>query len=351
MENPFSISIGRVPDLYIERNDVSQLVISEFEKEKPTQQTFILTGTRGSGKTVVLSSLYSYFEKKKDWLVIDLKSEEDILHSLIGELTLKTQKNGFDVTGNFGLNLAPVEASVSFGKKSSDISDSTALEKCLEKLAKKGKRLLITIDEVKNNQHTRVFTQAYKNMYRKGYPVFLLMTGLYENIHNIEKEKSLTFLFRAPKLTIGPLDLRLVALTYCRIFGVSIEEGAALSKFTKGYALAFQILGKLLFEHQVAAINGQIIEEFDTQIINYAYQIIFSELTPTQKEIVTRLSEMETMPIDEVLRHLSLSASQFSPHRRDLIDRGILVSRRRGEIEFALPRFKEFVYFYYVLFQ
>ncbi len=351
MENPFNISIGRVPNLFIERYDVSSQIISEFEKENPVQQIYILTGSRGSGKTVVLSSLYSYFENKKDWIVIDLNSEEDILHSLIGELTLKLKNIELQISGNIGVNVNPVSAGVSISKETLDVSDSTTLEKLLKKLSKKGKRLLITIDEVKNNQYTRVFTQTFKNMYRKEYPIFLLMTGLYENVHNIEKEQSLTFLFRAPKINIGPLDLRLVALTYSKIFSISIEESAALAKFTKGYALAFQILGKLLFDYKTTSLNDDIIQRFDTEIINYAYQIIFSELTEKQKEIVTMLSKIETNNIDEILKKINLSASQFSPHRRDLIERNILISKRRGEIEFALPRFKEFVYFYYVLFQ
>ena len=37
-------------------------------------------------------------------------------------------------------------------------------------------------------------------------PVFLLITGLFENINLLQNEKSLTFLYRAPKVPMDPLD-------------------------------------------------------------------------------------------------------------------------------------------------
>ena len=73
-------------------------------------------------------------------------------------------------------------------------------------MTKKKKRLLITIDEVTNTKKMRIFASAFQIFVRQDYPIFLLMTGLYENIHELQNEKSLTFLYRAPKLRLGLLD-------------------------------------------------------------------------------------------------------------------------------------------------
>ncbi|MBP5216533.1 MAG: hypothetical protein J6038_01705 [Bacilli bacterium] len=50
-----------------------------------------------------------------------------------------------------------------------------------------------------------------------------------------------------------------------------------------------------------------------------------------------------------MLKALEMKASEFAPYRSRLIEKGILVSAQRGTIDFALPRFREFVYFYFVL--
>lgn len=76
----------------------------------------------------------------------------------------------------------------------------------LEQIKKAGKRLLISIDEVTNSEYIRVFASAFQIFIRQDYPIFLLMTGLYENIHNLQNEKSLTFLYRAPKVLLEPVN-------------------------------------------------------------------------------------------------------------------------------------------------
>lgn len=82
----------------------------------------------------------------------------------------------------------------------------TAIIKILERLKKSGKRLLITIDEMTNSEYMKVFAGAFQIFVRQELPVFLLGTGLYENIEELQNEKSLTFLYRAPKIQLKPLN-------------------------------------------------------------------------------------------------------------------------------------------------
>ena len=46
-------------------------------------------------------------------------------------------------------------------------------------------RLLITIDEVVYSEQMKVFVSAFQIFMRQDYPIFLLMTGLYENIYEL----------------------------------------------------------------------------------------------------------------------------------------------------------------------
>ena len=47
-------------------------------------------------------------------------------------------------------------------------------------LKRKGKKVLITIDEVVNTKEMRLFISAFQIFLREELPVFLLMAGLYE---------------------------------------------------------------------------------------------------------------------------------------------------------------------------
>ena len=47
------------------------------------------------------------------------------------------------------------------------------------------------------------------------------MTGLYDKIYELQNEKTLTFLYRAPKFEMQPLNNRLLAKEYQKIFQTS----------------------------------------------------------------------------------------------------------------------------------
>lgn len=49
------------------------------------------------------------------------------------------------------------------------------------------------------------------------------MTGLYENIYDLQNEKSLTFLYRAPKIILEPLNYTAIKSHYMRIFDIMMK--------------------------------------------------------------------------------------------------------------------------------
>ena len=119
----------------------------------------------------------------------------------------------------------------------------------MERLKKSGKRLLITIDEMTNSEYMKVFAGAFQIFVRQELPVFLLGTGLYENIEELQNEKSLTFLYRAPKIQLKPLNNAAIINKYKTIFNISPEKAAQMAGLTKGYPFAFQVLGYLTWNN------------------------------------------------------------------------------------------------------
>ena len=76
------------------------------------------------------------------------------------------------------------------------------------------KRQLFIIDEIINNQYVKLFVSNFQIYITKNYPVYLVMAGLYDNISNLQNEKSLTFLYRAPKIFLEPLSIPAVSYTH-----------------------------------------------------------------------------------------------------------------------------------------
>ena len=57
MNNPFVISFGTIPKSFIKREGITSTVMSGFIDGENDSNTYILTGVRGSGKTVMLNYL------------------------------------------------------------------------------------------------------------------------------------------------------------------------------------------------------------------------------------------------------------------------------------------------------
>ena len=64
MSNPFSLSFGKIPPENIERPAQTQEIVDAFTSEPINQQIAMITGVRGSGKTVLMTDI---IRKLKFW--------------------------------------------------------------------------------------------------------------------------------------------------------------------------------------------------------------------------------------------------------------------------------------------
>lgn len=168
------------------------------------------------------------------------------------------------------------------------------------------------------------------------------MTGLYQNVASFTKEKSLTFLYRAPKIYLKPLNLISIRNSYKSIFDISDEESLNLTKFTKGYAYAYQLLGDILFLSKEYFLTEANIHKFDETIYERAYSTIYNELTDKEKEIL--LTSLDDPSNEYIIKTINISKSQLSTYKNILNKKGI-IENNSNSIVFSLPRFKECLMF------
>ena len=84
MKNPYTIVFGIEPTEYVDRLRQMEGIVSDLEDGN--QRVFMLTGVRGSGKTVFMTELKNKFKKKKEWEVVELSTELNMLTGLVDKL-------------------------------------------------------------------------------------------------------------------------------------------------------------------------------------------------------------------------------------------------------------------------
>lgn len=341
MSNPFTISFGRQPAQFISRPVETNEIIENFEQEPPSSQVYMLTGVRGSGKTVLMTDIAKELSKRENWLVVELSTERDMLTSLAAKLCSRPELFALFVEAKLNFSLLGFGVEV---KNAAPISDiETALARMLGVIRSAGKKLLVTVDEAVNNPNVRAFASTFQIFMRQDYPVFLLMTGLYDNIHNLQNEKTLTFLYRAPKITLGALNLTSIRLQYAKIFGISMKEAGRMADLTMGYPFAFQVLGYLYWNSRDAKTLDEVLPEYDRYLEEYVYSKIWSELSETDKQIVAVMAATGKTKVGEIREEVAMKPEKFSVYRERLKRKGVIDTSRYGAVTFALPRFDVFV--------
>ncbi len=339
MQNPFTLTFGRSPLESVDRPVQINEIIENFTADTINQQMFIITGVRGSGKTVMMTEISHKLRENDDWVVIELNPATDLLSAMLSKLNSDNICAGLIKSAKLDLSFFGFGVSIEGTQPITDAE--TAIIKILERLKKGGKRLLITIDEMTNSEYMKVFAGAFQIFVRQELPVFLLGTGLYENIEELQNEKSLTFLYRAPKIQLKPLNNAAIINKYKTIFNISPEKAAQMAGLTKGYPFAFQVLGYLTWNND-GDYNG-ILGEYEQYLSEFVYDKIWSELSQKDRIVAKGIADIKSGKIKEIRDAIGMETNEFNPYRKRLIRKGIVSGEKRGYVYFTLPLFEEYV--------
>lgn len=341
MSNPFTLSFGKKPAQFISRITQTNEIIENFKAEVPSNQIYMITGVRGSGKTVMMTTVSNMISKDSDWIAIELNPVRDLLQSLAAKLYGIPELHALFLKASFDFSALGLGVSIENAAPVTDIE--TALGLMLGELQKIGKRLLITIDEATNSEYIRIFASSFQIFLRQDYPVFLLMTGLYDNLYDLQNDKALTFLYRAPKIVLEPLNYTAVKKHYMDIFELEAKEAEHMARLTKGYPFAFQVLGYLYWENRDRGTIEDILPEYDQYLEEYVYSKIWSEMSELDKKIVYEMSVSGETKIKDIRERLGMKSELFSVYRDRLKRKGVVNTEQYGYLTLALPRFEEFV--------
>lgn len=296
--NPFTLTFGRKPENFISRHEITASIIDTFCNSS-LSQTYLIEGVRGSGKTVLMTSIASELKEDSEWVVVNLNPSLDLLDNL--------------------------------AKRLHDMP--------------KDKKVLITIDDVKRDKYMRTFASQFQIFLREDYPLYLIMTGLAENIFEIQNDPALTFLLRSPKIEMEPLSKLQITRKYSELLGIDEEKARKLACLTKGYAFAYQALGAVYWPDRENPNMEAIVGKLDEMLDDYVYKKIWSSLTAKEREIILAIKHDDTKT-GEICEVTGIKPNSFSQYKSKLTRMGLITSSGYGYNSLTLPRFYEIVRLY-----
>lgn len=352
--NPFNPSFGKVPNIFLDRNRLVHTVVNNLDDPNSPYQTTLVYGLRGVGKTSFLTDVSKEVTTKENWIVVNLVSNQNMLADLVEGIyrksTPKIQKflskiDEIKVAG-LGIELTSKRTPIK-----EHISKYT-LEAVLEELKSKGIKLLVTLDEVTSTPEIREFASIYQLMIREDFNISLIMTGLPEQVSELQNDKVLTFLLRSKRITLSPLNKLDIKYRYKEVFkskdrNITDQVLNRMTTMTNGYAYAFQLLGYLLWQTESKEITDNtidsILDEYKEELYRNVYGKIYSELSEVDRKFLAAMVDENYTPISEIEKKMNKSHNYVSIYRRRLLDAQIIISPQRGAVAFTLPFFKDFI--------
>ena len=339
--NPFTLNFGKIPSQYIDRSILIDEIIDDLTADEIQDQCFMLTGPRGSGKTVTMTAIEKKISADDDWIIVRLNPSRELIESLVAKLYDSRKFLAQFVDAN--LNLSKFGVGLNVNTKPPVADAESALEIMLRQIKAKGAKLLVTIDEVSNTKQMREFASSLQIMIREDLPIFLIMADLHENIREIKDDKNLTFLYRAKSYDMEPLNTTLIADRYSKTFGVDRENAYEMAVITKGYPFAYQALGRYLWEEDDHKVTESVLIKLDEALGHYVYEKIWSGLSQKDRWNMGFIVQKEAMTTAEILELSGQKKNEFSQYRARLRDKGLIDVSERGVVSFTLPRFDVFV--------
>lgn len=362
--NPFKPTAGGNPPALIGREQVAR----DFEKgidngAGAPGRIMLITGARGTGKTVMLSDLAKRARQRR-WDVISETGSDGLCLRLLDSLApqgspfehvcIKPQLSVLGIGGSLG--------EIELARKTMPSSLRHALRARLDTLRKKNVGLLITIDEAQAAQRDDMVTiaTATQHLVSEDTDIAIAIAGLPERISDILNDSVLTFMRRAKREILADIPVDEVASSYGETFntlGMTLSDVQAqrAANHTYGYPYMVQLVGYNIWDQVVSRTHTHRAtvtdEDIDCAICEARAELNMAVCEPelaglSQKSLayLHALAQFEgSAQTAAVAAAMGVSSQYANTYRKRLLDAHILAEPRRGEIDFALPYLRDYI--------
>lgn len=321
--DPFTRTPGVAGKAYID-NGVADTIISNFCSPESEKYVYKITGLRGSGKSVEYSKVIRTLKEKKGWLVYPLSATGEAVSTLISRLSM--------------------EKFIARSYTDNDLfySEEAILTRMVGIANGKGYNVLVGVDDIARTPEMIKLLSMIGSMILEGLQIYLVVTGLSDNIEDFSSEKNLTFFKRADAIEIGALNKYDITYMYEKLLEIDAGKAKEIEALTSGYAYAYQVLGSLYFGKKKDESLDDIIPEFERILFRDSYDLIWKSLTAGEKDVVRCIYKTGDGKADAI-KSLMSNPSTYSVYRDRLIRKHLVDGDTRGYLKIKLPRFDRFI--------
>ena len=383
ISNPYTPNAGAAPEIVVGRGDqldAFRMLLRRLERGR-TEQSMIITGLRGVGKTVLLGQFMD-IASAAHWEVVEIEASkhddarfrQSMFSQLKGALlrlsprarwsersrraaeVLSAFAVSVDQQGTFSVSwdVPPAEGSGDHGDLSMDLTDVfVALG---EAAAEQGRGVALLIDEVQflgRSQLEALIQAVHKTVQRK-LPITFVGAGLPQIAELAGDAKSYAErLFKFPR--IGSLtgdDARKALIEPALVEGVVFDDDAVdlAIEITQGYPYFIQELGYQVWsvasDDRVRRDDVEIAREaYESKLDGSFFRVRLDRTTPLQTAYLRAMAELGSAPqkASDVARVMGRESTQVGPTRAELIDMGLLYTPEHGYAAFTVPDFDRFM--------
>jgi len=380
--NPFTPGAGTPPPELVGREDIieqARVLLARVQKGRP-EKSFLLTGLRGVGKTVLLNEIHR-LARANGYQRIFIEAHES--KSLAAHLAPELRKllfeldrmegakdkvrRGMAVLRGFvgrvkltvddipiGIDIEPETGTADSGDIEIDLPQLLIV--VAEAAAAKQRHILLLIDEVQyySEKELSALIMAIHRIQQEGLPLVLVGAGLPILPRLAGESKSYAErLFNFP--SIGPLEPADGAKAIREPIegeGISIEDDAVaeIVRVTQGYPYFLQEWGYLVWNlAKKSPIAKDVVDEASKvatkRLDENFFRVRFDRLTNSEKDFMRAMAEADSGPykIGDIAECLGLKVGSLSPRRASLIHKGMIYSPQHGDLEYTVPLFDEFM--------
>ncbi|MBB3157455.1 hypothetical protein FHS07_001139 [Microbacterium proteolyticum] len=383
LDNPYTPNAGASPEALIGRDDQTasfEVLLRRLQRGR-SEQSMIITGLRGVGKTVLLNR-FEQIARGAGWEVVEFEAskheDRKFRQALFSQLkaallrlsprarwtargrraaeVLSAFAVSVDQQGTWSMSwdVPPAEGLGDHGDLGMDLTD--VLTAIGEAAAEEGKGVAILIDEVQflaATQLEALIQSIHKTVQRK-LPVTFVGAGLPQIAELAGDAKSYAErLFTFPRIdSLDDADAR-TALTEPAAAEGAVYDGDAVDlavDITRGYPYFIQELGYQVWN---IARNNRITREdvtlaqeaYEAKLDSSFFRVRLDRATPLQTAYMRAMAELgpEPQKASDVARLLERDSTQLGPTRAELIEMGLLYTPEHGYAAFTVPDFDKFM--------
>jgi len=382
-QNPYTPNVGAVPPVIAGREELERRfnVLLARILHGRSEQSMIVTGLRGVGKTVLLEQ-FRKMADDKGWVVIDReinKHEEDDfrrslatwMQSALLRLSPKERwserlKTALGVLRSFSFSVDPegrmsagidVEVQHGFADQGVLQQDVTDLFVAVGEAAKEhGRGIILLLDEIQflAPAQLEALIAALHKTTQRALPVTLVGAGLPQIPELAGDAKSYAErLFVFPRIgNLTPDQARIALEEPAREEGTT-WTGQALDLAiaeTEGYPYFLQELG---YASWLVAYNNAITEAdvrlalpyYQEKLDSSFFRVRLDRATELQRTYLRVMAQMGSEPqkAADVAAMMGRTSSQVAPTRAELVNMGLLYTPQHGYAAFTVPQFDRFM--------